>query len=403
MPNVVKRTTSGSQPNPELRLARTFYRSRRSRTSAPIVERRIRSPFQRPFRGLERTSENARARPWNADRHQTVERDITVPRDRRKRYELTQHGIGRIAVVHDSKHHFSTLIARKIKNGWGERRKIGRKNLESSITWAGITLPLPLAAALIGATSAAVVSLLTLLISTWIAGSRFKEQLTHDRTQKNEDRKAAIRREVYLTAVAETQSVFAEIGGLVARDLSGNPAHGVLNAFMVALSKVTLVADAPAALLAKELTACVNEWFFKVLPLAFEHHLAKADIPRYQDQLKTAQDEQKRIAIEVAHSWEKALSDELIERLLKSDERFGEMASRARKFIEEAEAKTTPLRNRLANELIDSGDNCRETFMRLIAALRKEIHLDPLEIELLNRIAEDRSRVEKVFREIGIR
>jgi hypothetical protein len=275
--------------------------------------------------------------------------------------------------------------------------------MDSSITWAGITLPTPLAAALIGAVSAAAVSLVTLVFTTWIAGARFRAQLKHDRQQKNEDRKSAIRREVYLRAVASTQEALAKIGNLADRDHTEDPPVGLLNDFMTAMSQVSLVAESAAALLARELIAQMNELFFKALPLAVSYRLAIEDMPRLKAQLATMNEEQKRIAIEIARSWERNEPAEVRERLLRSDDRFGELRGLAQNKLHAVAEAAEPLRKQFANELLDAGGDARTTFMRLVSALRREIHLEPLEAELLERTEQDRIRVESIFRGVGLR
>jgi hypothetical protein len=100
-------------------------------------------------------------------------------------------------------------------------------------------------------------------------GEKAIAQRRHEAEQKNEDRKAAIRREVYVEAVEEVTKLLGYIGSLPQRDLEQD-GQTALTPFMQACNKLWLVADSPAASLIRELTVLFMEFFFRAMPRAYD-------------------------------------------------------------------------------------------------------------------------------------
>jgi hypothetical protein len=88
-------------------------------------------------------------------------------------------------------------------------------------------------------------------------------QLLFDEAQKNEDRKAAIRREVYLKAIEEATAVFGAIGGLADKPFGESNDSDALQGFLKANAKVWLVADSEATRLSRELQSLMSIAFLE--------------------------------------------------------------------------------------------------------------------------------------------
>lgn len=78
-------------------------------------------------------------------------------------------------------------------------------------------------------------------------------QREHDDKQKDEDRKIATRREVYLGAIEKSHALLGAIGGYSQLPLNGADENGPLLAFLSANAKIWLVANPKAAHLSRQL------------------------------------------------------------------------------------------------------------------------------------------------------
>ena len=72
-------------------------------------------------------------------------------------------------------------------------------------------------------------------------------QREHDAKQKDEDRKATIRREIYAAAVEETHALLGYIGSLPDRPLNAGNDDAGFQSFLKVNAKIWLVANAEAA------------------------------------------------------------------------------------------------------------------------------------------------------------
>jgi hypothetical protein len=95
--------------------------------------------------------------------------------------------------------------------------------------------------------------------------SEASRQREHDAKQKDEDRKGAIRREVYTEAVERAHGLLASIGGLPQRAVEITDDGDALQAFLKANAKIWLVAEAEAAHLSRDLATEFSELFLHAL------------------------------------------------------------------------------------------------------------------------------------------
>lgn len=114
---------------------------------------------------------------------------------------------------------------------------------------------------LVGSGITAAVAITTLVLSNRLNLRRQAEQQDHDAKQKREDRKLAIRREVYLEAVEQAHALLGAIGSLCQEELHSKSDGDALQAFLKSNAKVWLVADAEAAHLSRELATQFSQLF----------------------------------------------------------------------------------------------------------------------------------------------
>jgi hypothetical protein len=122
------------------------------------------------------------------------------------------------------------------------------------------------------------------------------KQRDHDAQQKEADRKAAIRREIYTKAAEEAHAVFGAVGGLPERPLSTQASDTEpLHLFLRAFAKVWLVAEADTAHLSREFVADMSELFLKALAIASPIRVALAPLLDLDKQIVHTEGELARI------------------------------------------------------------------------------------------------------------
>jgi hypothetical protein len=94
----------------------------------------------------------------------------------------------------------------------------------------------------IGAVAGATLTSITNLISNFGNNKRLSLQLAHDAREKNIDRMSNLRREIYLTAVAEMTKASSYFGKLPHEDPSNQNVAAGLEGLYVAAAKLSLVA-----------------------------------------------------------------------------------------------------------------------------------------------------------------
>lgn len=129
--------------------------------------------------------------------------------------------------------------------------------------------------------AAVLASLLTLsgvIASNRSNSYRLKLQLEHESTEKAKDRKATLRREVYLYASEEMVKVTAYLASLPQMDLTKiNAGEGLTN-FGAAVAKLQLIAEPETVRLITELYGKLGQLFFRLLIQAEPIHSLKSDI-----------------------------------------------------------------------------------------------------------------------------
>lgn len=180
--------------------------------------------------------------------------------------------------------------------------------------------------------SAVIASCLTLggvLVSNRSNTKRLEVQLHHDATEKQKERTAALRREVYLRTVEELTVANSHLASLPNADpTKANLADG-LQGFLSSAAKLQLVAEPQTALLANQLVASYTELLLKLMIRVAPLHRAKLDINISDDLYNKAQAEVNRVLSEMTKYNESAQSShEVFEALQQSFENHQKFASK---------------------------------------------------------------------------
>ncbi|MGE8232697.1 MAG: hypothetical protein ACN6OR_04880 [Stenotrophomonas sp.] len=152
-----------------------------------------------------------------------------------------------------------------------------------TVVWSGLV------AAIVSFTGAVT----GVVLSNRSSEQRLGDQLRHDAAEKQRDRLAALRREVYLKLFEELTAVGGQLGALAGKDPVAENLGTPLQAAMSQLGKVQLVGSQQTALLAGDLSSLYGEALFRLMLAAKPLHDLKIDISladkSFQDGIAEAQ------------------------------------------------------------------------------------------------------------------
>lgn len=137
-----------------------------------------------------------------------------------------------------------------------------------TVVWSGAI------AAMVSLTGA----LAGVVLSNRSSEKRLSDQLRHDAAEKQRDRLAALRREVYLKLFEELTAVGGHLGALAGKDPATENLGGPLQTAVAQLGKVQLVGVQQTALLASELSNLYGEALIRLMLAAKPLHDLKIDI-----------------------------------------------------------------------------------------------------------------------------
>ena len=145
-------------------------------------------------------------------------------------------------------------------------------------------------------------------------------QRQHDAKQKDEDRKGAIRREVYARAVEETHALLGYIGPVGQPLNAGNDADG-FQSFLKTNAKIWLVAGAEAAHLSRDLAGDFAEVFLHEMATFYPIRKATEPVRRRREEIVFAEGAARRLISRLTNA--KARNADLEEQ-----EKLGDLAVR---------------------------------------------------------------------------
>jgi hypothetical protein len=200
-------------------------------------------------------------------------------------------------------------------------------------------------------------------------------QREHDAKQKDEDRKATIRREVYAKAVEETHALLGYIGGLPDRPLNaGNDADG-FQSFLKANAKIWLVADAEAAHLSRDLASDFAEVFFHEMTTSYPIRIAMEPIRRRREDIAFAEGEARRLVSQFTDAKARNASSE-------DQTKLGDLVAEAHEYVkalelaqQQAMGDTVLMRIETFQATFGKLRPVQRAIVKLVSALREELNL----------------------------
>lgn len=224
-------------------------------------------------------------------------------------------------------------------------------------------------------------------------------QRAHDAKQKEEDRKAAIRRQVYIDAVEEAHALLAAIGSLTVRplDFSGVGDVEPLQKFLKANAKVWLVAESEAALLSRELTSQLSELYMKALASAQPSRIKFQEILDVNASLVSAEADVRRIETKISELKEANAELPAQDAASESWKKAQEWISALKASRQQAFDAMMPGRIAHTTQLFEDLHTVQRTLVRVVSSLRREIHLSANEEEFLLQLHDMERRAKAVI------
>lgn len=211
-------------------------------------------------------------------------------------------------------------------------------------------------------------------------------QRDHDAKQKDEDRKATIRREIYTKAVEETHALLGYIGGLPDRPLNaGNDADG-FQSFLKANAKIWLVADAEAAHLSRDLASDLAEVFFHEMAASNPIRVAMEPIRRRREEIVFAEGEARRLASQFTDAKARNAGVE-------DQTKLGDLLVEAQEYVkaleltqQQAMGDTVQMRMQTFQTTFGKLRPVQRAIVKLVSALREELNLPRDDDEFMEQL-----------------
>ena len=249
--------------------------------------------------------------------------------------------------------------------------------------------------------SGVIASFLTLsgvMLSNLSNTNRLRLQLQHESDEGAKQRKADLRKEVYLQAAEELVKANAYLGSLPQTDFAKVNIGGGMQGFLVAAAKLQMIAESSTSLLMGDLVGTYNELFLKIVAKALPIQNLQIDIGIRDEHLKKAQSEVSRVLAAMTQYNESATNDPAIfDALNNSFEFFQEQVT---KFTVERDdlmkrkhALALPLTKEIVNELKAVG----EQGMHVLIAIRQEIDVGGNTEQFLEQMEKQWKKVSKQF------
>lgn len=246
------------------------------------------------------------------------------------------------------------------------------------VIWSGV----------IGATIAAFISLVGVIAANKSSLERLRaqhlydaeeaiKQRLHESNQNAENRKAAIRREVYTEAIEAVHELLGHFGRLPDLPLSGVKEDGPLQTFLAANSKVWLIAESEAAHLSREIASQAGEAFLTLLAAAWPLRFEMEPIRGMDSSLEHAKADIRRIEVRIAEANERGDTPEQLKPIQDSWKTTHQWVRSLEHSRNTAKAALLPKRRALIDQSMDVLNPLRETLVKLVSLLRKELDLAP--------------------------
>lgn len=221
---------------------------------------------------------------------------------------------------------------------------------------------------------ASVLTLSGVLLSNWSNTNRLKLQLKHDSEEKAKQRKADLRKDVYLLAAEELVKANAHLASLPQADLTKVNAADGLQGFFSSATKLQMICETKTSLLVSELVGAYGELLLKVLSKVQPIQHLQTEIAIHNDYYNQALSEVSRVLAAMTQFNESAKSDDAVFDALNRSFEFQQ--GQANKFAEERSElwrQRNALHLAFAREFIAEMKLIGERGMYVMVEIRREL------------------------------
>jgi hypothetical protein len=226
-------------------------------------------------------------------------------------------------------------------------------------------------------TLGSLIAFLGVLISNRENRKRLEIQLKHDESIKIIERKASMRREVYLNAAEELVKTNHYLGSLTQTDLAKTNLADGLQGFFVSAAKLSLVAEQQTGKALNDLMVAYSALFFRLLEKVSPIHDARSSIDIINNHYEESQNEIKRILTEMTKQNESGAPNEEVFQVL--NESFEFHHNRSRELSVERNKCWETVNELTSNFALNVMEEIKEISLLQIpvfVGIRKELDID---------------------------
>jgi hypothetical protein len=241
---------------------------------------------------------------------------------------------------------------------------------------------------------ASVLTLSGVLLSNWITLRAQRLRLRHEASESALQRKASLRRDVYLAAVDEFVRASAYLASVTNRSISDEKTdEGLVNLF-IAVSRLQLVAGEKTSVMVNELAAHYSRIQLAILPKLSPLKVLKADIEFHDTLYDRTQVEIKRVLALMTQFVESGATDTAqYSRLAVSAENSQREAERIDSARQDKWKKYLPGQQSLLNEILIDLQAIQVPTLKVLGALRDELEIGGSMDEFIKLVAKGDANV----------
>ncbi len=223
---------------------------------------------------------------------------------------------------------------------------------------------------------AATLALAGVILTVWINSKNIRCQLEHDAEERERERKASLRREVFLAAVEEFANAQSYLSALPQTDLTDPVQASGTKGFFAASAKLQVVCEPETALLVGELVGAFTSLLLRMLGEVASLHGVRGDIDIRTYHYNRFQTEIDRVLAAMTANNESGKPDSDKMSVLQRAFEFNQ--GQAKKVSDERNAlfdKRNALQIAYSRALLKENREILPLHMKVMEAIRKELNL----------------------------
>ena len=246
------------------------------------------------------------------------------------------------------------------------------------------------------AVGTALVSYITMKVSNGHSARQLAMQLKHDSEQKATERKAALRRDVYLPAAEATVQLNSRMGVLPQLDFTKVDSQLAFADFSAAMTKLQLVGEPATAELAGAVMSDYGAAFMRSVPKAAQIQLERAHAATQDALYNDAQLQVKRVLAEMTAFNEAGVADpNKFQRLERSFDFFSTQSQKHADARQTHQEAANALQMAYLHHVVATMKILSAKFVPLLVAVRHELGFDGELAQFQRMLERQTARIEE--------